>query len=555
MDIIVAQTRIYGQDIKRNFNTMQTIINKQKPNSLLVFPDLALIGGSGYILLQKKEYQDMLKQYHDKIAKLSEDKMIVWGSIADNIPAIFVAYKGLTQRFNKQRLRDNNYYSESKYYKTREQRNNVLEYQGKTISFNYETDEMRNDADINLVLADSFWIKGITEQRLNRVADYTNPVVYVNSVGTQNISKSVFVYDGGSFYKKDQNIYAVGNQFEQVVKKIDDDWASYDKEFNMMTIQKALITLIKQFDEEVFTFKPNWVIGLSGGLDSAVSFALLVMALGKERVIPVTMPSKYNRDITKNNAGFMAENFEVPLITIPVGDLALGTVQSLKKENIDVSSGLAYENIQARLRGHLLMSVSSAKSGVVVNNGNKIESALGYATMYGDAIGALSPLADLSKIEVGLLANAINETYQKEMIPKNLIPILHESHIEWDFAPSAELAKDQFDPMKWGYHDLLIEYLLRFSATDILESYLDDSIYELPFGRYLKVYGLDKPETFIEDFEWVLRQLNNASFKRLQMPPIAVLSDVSFGNGYAENQQAYFKTNEYERLKEKILNK
>ena len=553
MEIIVAQTRIYGHDIKRNFENMKKIIEKQSSQSMIIFPDLALIGSAGFLLLNKEENQEYLGRYHEKLVKLSQNKVIVWGSVENSMRTIFVAYNGLVQRVIKQELNQDSYFQEALHYKTAPQIDNTVTLEGKEYSFSFEGDMKRKESSINIILGNSFWHKGIAKKRMDSINDYENPVIYINAVGTQNLSKSIFVYDGGSFYKEKNEVRQIGKLFQEHVVTVTDFHHNYEGTFQMKTIMEALITLLRQFDEEVLSFKPNWIIGLSGGLDSSVSYALLNMALGNDRVIPVTMPSKYNRDISKNNATKLADNFQTELLTVPVEGLALETVKALADISSDVSKGLAYENIQARLRGHILMSVSSVKNGVVINNGNKVESALGYATMYGDAIGALSPLADLTKVEVGLLAQEINDFYKKEMIPQNLIPTLHNNYIEWDFAPSAELAQDQFDPMKWGYHDLLIEYLMRTSVTKILESYYDGSIYDLGIGRYLKVYGLDEPHAFIEDLEWVIRQLNNAAFKRLQMPPVAVLSDISFGNGYLENQQTHFETEQYQQLKLKIL--
>ena len=553
MNIIVAQTRIYGQNIKKNFENMKSIIESQDKKSLIVFPDLALTGSSGFLISRQSDQIKYLEKCHQALIAMSEDKAIVWGSIDNGMKAIFVAYNGMVQKIIKQKLSKDLYFQEALNYDSYLQEDNIVTLNGTDYSFSFSGDLKRKEGTVNIVLANSFWIKGIEQKRLVEVESYENPVVYVNAVGTQNLSKSVFVYDGGSFYKTPNKISLITEPFEEEVRAVDYFQLTYQTDLNFSLILKALVTLIKQFDEEVFSFRPNWIIGLSGGLDSSVSFALLNMALGNERVIPVTMPSKYNRSISKNNAQHLAEVFNIELLTIPVEELALETVETIKHENMDVSQGLAYENIQARLRGHILMSISSIRNGIVINNGNKIESALGYATMYGDAIGALSPLADLSKVEVGLLAAEINRQYEREMIPKNLIPVLKEDRVEWDFAPSAELAQDQFDPMKWGYHDILIEMLMRYPAIEILESYEDGSIYQLPIGRYLDVYGLNNAENFISDFEWVLKQLNNATFKRLQMPPVAVLSDVSFGNGFIENQQALFETDAYKELKEKII--
>lgn len=199
------------------------------------------------------------------------------------------------------------------------------------------------------------------------------------------------------------------------------------------------------------------------------------------------------------------------------------------------------------------MSVSSLENAVVSNNGNKIEVALGYATLYGDAIGALAILGDLTKMEVGKVAQSLNEIAQAEIVPQNLIPLDEATHVSWEFAPSAELKDDQFDPMKWGYHDALIEFLQKDSLEDLLASYLDGTIYHTKLGSYLKAYQLDKPEAFIEDLKWVIRTMNVAVYKRIQMPPIVSVSNYAYGMTYRESQLPQTYTQKQRALIESIL--
>ena len=196
------------------------------------------------------------------------------------------------------------------------------------------------------------------------------------------------------------------------------------------------------------------------------------------------------------------------------------------------------------------MTLSSLENGVVINNGNKIEVAFGYATLYGDAIGALAILGNLNKLELGDLARDVNAIHNQEIIPINLIPVLKDTHVEWDFAPSAELAQDQFDPMKWAYHDYLVDYLLEYSVESLMEKYLDGSIKETLPGKYLTAYGLDDPIKFIDDLEWVVRTMNLAVYKRVQSPPVVRISRLGFGN---ETQGPVLKSHKYEDLKKKIL--
>ncbi|WP_331836486.1 hypothetical protein [Erysipelothrix piscisicarius] len=189
-----------------------------------------------------------------------------------------------------------------------------------------------------------------------------------------------------------------------------------------------------------------------------------------------------------------------------------------------------------------------------MNNGNKIEVALGYATLCGDAIDALAILGDLTKMEVGMIGRTLNRIAGTEIVPQNLIPTEMEDRVDWEFAPSAELAQDQFDPMKWGYHDALVNALMHGQLEAILKSYLDQSIYKSELGKYLTSYGLENGKMFIDDLKWVLKTMNTAVYKRVQMPPIVMVSDCAFGTPYRESQYALHLTETELKLMNIIYN-
>ena len=174
------------------------------------------------------------------------------------------------------------------------------------------------------------------------------------------------------------------------------------------------------------------------------------------------------------------------------------------------------------------------EGGVVVNNGNRVECALGYATLYGDAIGALAPIGDLSKVELFGLARDINVTFGFEAVPENLLPCETDGGYVWETMPSAELSTGQVDPMKWFYHDWLIGKLLGDDsqdrpvfddiACDVLARYLDDRLYGSEVGKWIRFYGLDDPRVFADDFDWVLSSMCSSAFKRIQAPPKIALA-------------------------------
>jgi NAD+ synthase (glutamine-hydrolysing) len=216
---------------------------------------------------------------------------------------------------------------------------------------------------------------------------------------------------------------------------------------------------------------------------------------------------------------------------------------------------LTKENIQARVRGSVLMNLAAEKKGVVMNNGNKIEIALGYTTLYGDTIGALAPLGDLTKLQISELASWINLRWQKEVIPHNLIAKMVNGVPQFTLQPSAELKTNQVDPMKWGYHDWLIHELLSFPslAPERMLTMFQQKTFPKTVTTLLHHYGLDQPKDFITDLEWVLTLWNRSYFKRVQMPPNIIVSKGAFGYDYREAQMPYEKTALYLRLKENIL--
>lgn len=531
MNIAVAQMRVYAGKIEKNLSKMLAYIESESEADLIVFPNMALSSFLPKRIFEEKDYQKRLEKAHQKLVEASQRKMVVWGSVEKTDNFIYVAYQGQLQKIAQ---RTKHVLSG---IKTDMSSKNVIHYQGETLAFYFYDEEIRKvEADYHIILANDPWRKHQVMKRRSFLSDRFNHYLFVNAVSLQNFTKSVLLADGQSVYYDEGKIKMLPAYQETLATLSDPVWENRMDLMRPEDILDHLLSLIRFFDEEALGFNPKWVIGLSGGLDSSVSYGLLNLALGSKRVVPVTMPSQYNRDITKNNATYMANIFGSSLITLPIETLVKDTVSVLEEEGIDASEGLAYENIQARLRGHLLMSVASVVGGVVVNNGNKVETALGYATLYGDAIGALSPLADLSKIEVGILGESINERLGKEVVPKNLLPTVYGDRVEWDFAPSAELKEDQFDPMKWGYHDLLLEYLMRFSKEDLIDAYDQGELQKTALGQYFKFYRLNDREAFLEDLNWFSSQIEKASFKRIQIPPLAVLSDNAFGMQWPEWQ-------------------
>lgn len=265
---------------------------------------------------------------------------------------------------------------------------------------------------------------------------------------------------------------------------------------------KALICSLKEFDEQLFDRKVKWIIGLSGGLDSSVNAALLTMALGKERIIGLNMATQYNSTTTIDNAHQLAKRLGIECRDGMIQPLVTASEEVLKQYITQDVTEFALENIQARIRGSVLSCrFISLKMVSIINNGNKVEMALGYCTLYGDTIGCIAPLGDVTKAELFELARSINETLHEEVIPTNLLPEMVMGELKWQMPPSAELKSNQSDPMKWFYHDYLIQRLCEYPTYQIetlLADYLDGSIMEGEFGNWLRLYHLEEPAALLK---------------------------------------------------------
>lgn len=545
MKIALGQMRVYAGAIKRNFLTMESMIGDVVSKAdLIVFPELCLSGIAMGDMFLNEEVISMIDDYNQKVADLSTSIDIIFGSIHDGYNSALVARNGaITDVINKESLLDEGIHFESRYFKKGSGPKDITLSNGLIFNVGVSNDLVDHKA----------WSIRVSSCVFEHdTIDIMHPMTLeVRSVGIGNNGKTVFSMDGGSYISHVEKTYRLNDRFKEQLEVVDLEFFTHDVEVSEDKILTGLIESIRMFDEENLSYGPKWLVGVSGGLDSSLSVALLTMALGKDRVIGITMPGEYTRDITKTNAYHLSKSLGFELMEVPIDDTVLATHRSLSKIGYDDVSGLTHENIQARLRGHILMSVASLVNGVVSNNGNKIETAMGYATMYGDSIGALSLLADLNKMEVGKIAHRINEIYEAEIIPNNLIPTIYETYIDWEFAPSAELSQDQFDPMKWGYHDYLIPYIMEHGPYKVLLDYKDKS--HTSWSPYLKSYGLLDASEFIKDLEWVVRTLKLATFKRVQSPPVLKVSKSSFGIDYMEYQGPNIYSDAYLTLKDEIL--
>lgn len=349
-------------------------------------------------------------------------------------------------------------------------------------------------SDVALVLNGSPFQIDKDDVRLNLVkklaADQNVAVAYVNLVGGQDD----LVFDGDSLMvDANQNLIGRGSQFEEGLTIFDIEsknsisavsTATTHRQDDNWQIWNALVTGLRDYVNKN-GFK-SVILGLSGGIDSAVCASLAVDALGATRVFGVSLPSKYSSDHSKSDAHELAKRLGIQMRTEPIKSAVKDLEKQLKLD------GLAAENLQARIRGTILMSLSNKEGHLTLTTGNKSELAVGYSTIYGDSVGGFAPIKDVAKTLVWELAKWRNAYAQSEgkvaPIPENSI----------SKPPSAELRPGQVDQDSLPPYDVLDE---------ILDAYVErrlgpEQIVALGFDRGIveRVIGL------VDKAEWKRRQ-------------------------------------------------
>lgn len=328
---------------------------------------------------------------------------------------------------------------------------------------------------------------------------YKLPIIYVNQTGAQ----TELIFDGGScFVQADGSIPVEMAYFKEDFQIVDTEnpmELKQPKQDYIGKIHQALILGIRDYFKKM-RFQ-DVVLGLSGGIDSAVVCALAAEALGSSNVRGILMPSRYSSDHSVADAIQLAENYGVKYDIVGIQNMVDEFEKELGPIFENLPAGVAEENVQARTRGILVMAVSNKFGNILLNTTNKSECAVGYGTLYGDMNGGLSVLGDVYKTDVYKLARYINR--DKEWIPENSIVK----------APSAELRPDQKDTDSLPDYDILDAILFKY----IEMNQSPEEIIEQGFER----------ETVLK----TVRMVNQNEYKRFQSPPILRVSSKAFGFG------------------------
>ena len=395
-------------------------------------------------------------------------------------------------------------------------------------------------------------------------------IFYINTLGLQDKGKTVYAFPGRAYvFSAAGERVTMSPAYTEGITVVDTDTLPAPilshAEPAIAPIYRTLRYAVRKFLARIHMKRV--VIGISGGIDSAVSAALYVDAIGAENVLLVNMPSKFNSATTKGLAAQLAKNLGCRHMIVPIEESVSYTAKQLSEipiegaaaapgERLTISS-FVRENMQARNRsGRVLGTIAAAWGAGFTCNGNKAETTVGYATLYGDLAGFLCALADLWKYQVYDLARYLNEhVYGRETIPQGII----------DIVPSAELSDAQNvdegkgDPIRYPYHDYLFRAFVEADRNpeDILTHYADDDL-EAYIGcekGLVKTY-FPTAEDFIADLEhWWGIYRGMAVAKRIQSPPLLSVSGRAYGSDYPESQIGAYETIAYRALKEKLLHK
>ena len=325
--------------------------------------------------------------------------------------------------------------------------------------------------------ASPFHVGKMSERRdllHDRAREGGMPIIYVNQVGGQD----ELVFDGGSLaVNGDGEVQSQAPLYRELLIPLEISVNNGDCKIlpgeivadlePMASVYDALVLGVRDYVNKN-GFK-GVILGLSGGIDSALTLAIAVDALGKDRVEAVMMPFKYTSDLSKNDAADEAQRLGVRYQSISIESIFDSFMSSLSDQFVGMDRDTTEENLQARCRGVLLMAISNKKGYLVLTTGNKSEMAVGYSTLYGDMAGGFDVLKDVPKIMVFELARYRNSI--EEVIPVSVI----------ERPPSAELAPDQKDEDSLPPYDILDRILelyveCDYSATAIIEEGFDEEV-------------------------------------------------------------------------------
>jgi NAD+ synthase (glutamine-hydrolysing) len=539
MRVALAQLNFIIGNFEYNFNKIANAISSAKKDKadLIIFSELSVCGYPPHDLLEHKFFIDKTHEWVEKIALLCTDiAAIVGGPSLNEEPkgkilfntAFFLANGKIESLHHKALLPTYDIFDEYRYFEPANDFR-IVNYKEKKIAITIcedlwddppienpfgrsrlynvspitELAKQKPDFIVNISASPFAYKKSVIKETIftSHSKKLKLPLFYVNQVGAH----TDLIFDGGSM------VIGADGQVVKTLALFDEAYEVFDTENLNKTetlkpeiseiekIHNALVLGIRDYFNKTGLKKAT--LGLSGGIDSAVVLVLAASALGAENVRVMLMPSKYSSDHSVTDAVKLAQNLNVAYEITNIQSSVDAVKNSLNPIFKDLPEDITEENIQARVRGILLMALSNKFGNILLNTSNKSEIAVGYGTLYGDMNGGLSVLGDVYKTDVYNLASFINRMH--EIIPVNII----------EKAPSAELRPDQKDSDSLPDYEILDAILFNYiemqkSAEEII-------------AEVFKATTVNR----------VLKMVNFNEYKRFQTPPILRISSKAFGMG------------------------
>jgi len=533
MKIALAQLNYHIGNFAENNRKIIAHIEKAKADKadLIVFAELAVGGYPAKDLLRNRRFIEGCNDSLAEIARSCHGITCIIGAPVENTDpegkalynaAVVIEGGAITRIVKKSLLPDYDVFDEYRYFEPNRYVS-CIEIQGQKVALTICEDlwdddasnsyvgdlmaELRKEAPaiiINIAASPFSYVH--FENRINvlkrNVIKAGCPLVYVNHIGAH----TDIIFDGRSLaLDRNGDLLAELGRFEEDYRIVDTSGkgaaANAEPPSEIGLIHEALVLGLRDYFNKS-GFKKA-VLGLSGGLDSALVAALACEALGAENVLAVLMPSVYSSDHSLKDALDLVNNTGCAHHIIPIKDVASAFETTLSEAFAGRQPDVTEENIQARIRGTILMALSNKFGHILLNTSNKSEAAVGYGTLYGDMAGSLSVIGDVYKTQAYALANHINR--EREIIPINTLVK----------PPSAELRPGQKDSDSLPPYDLLDSVLFQLielekSASEVVKAGFDEALVQ-------RIHKL----------------LVGAEFKRYQAPPILRVSQKAFGSGRA----------------------
>jgi NAD+ synthase (glutamine-hydrolysing) len=539
MRIALAQINPIVGDISGNSRKILAFIDRAKAGgaNLVVFPELSVIGYPAKDLLLKPQFIDdnlaavarIASEVRgiDAVVGFAQRNADPVGRPLQNAVALLRGGKIVAEHY-KTLLPTYDVFDESRYFEPgpAEARSNLVRIGDQEVGLSI-CEDLWNDekmvprrlyhdnpiadlhhagAQVVINASASPFVAGKHDFRLelfsSQARQFSHPLVYVNQVG----GNDELVFDGNSVaFDATGKVIAQAKDFEEDLIVVDLGGKSSDpmntSSRGIESIYKALVLGLRDYVHKCgFS---SVVLGLSGGIDSALTAVIAARALGKEKVLGVAMPSRFSSEHSLADAQELAKNLGIPFQILPINSVHEAYETTVAGVFSGRPADITEENLQARVRGALLMALSNKFGHLLLTTGNKSELAVGYCTLYGDMCGGLAVISDVPKTMVWEMARWINQSAGKEVIPQRSI----------DKVPSAELKFNQTDQDTLPPYPLLDEILFRYieeekGAAEIISEGFDE-------------------ETVLR----IIRLVDRSEYKRRQMAPGIKVTSRAFGFG------------------------